>query len=124
MNILKVLIAIALLLACYQSRAQQANDKKKRMFFYPSKDTPTALAIKNLKVYPNPASQQVQIELPETPGKEGFMLEVSNMKGQCMLSQKWNGEKLNVSQFQSGIYIVTLRKDRQYYSQKLVVKRE
>jgi hypothetical protein len=82
-----------------------------------------------LRLFPNPASQQIHISLSKITNQaemstEGFDLEIHSKSGSRVLSQKWSGEKVDVSVFPSGIYIVTLRKGQQYYSQKLVVQRE
>ncbi|NIJ56187.1 hypothetical protein FHS68_005390 [Dyadobacter arcticus] len=83
------------------------------MFFYPSQENPPVLVVQPLNVYPNPASQSVEIGLPgiaDSVGKEAFALNVYDKQGASILSKTWTGEKLDVSAFQPGVYIVTLRK--------------
>jgi hypothetical protein len=128
MNTIKLVIAVALFLACYQSRMQQAdedkNPKKKRMYFYPSKESKDAIVIQPLTLYPNPANHVVTISLPEkiAPAeKEQFELEIYGRQGVRVVGQKWSGQKIDVSAFPVGSYIVTLKSKKQVFSQKLVV---
>ncbi|NIJ52377.1 T9SS type A sorting domain-containing protein [Dyadobacter arcticus] len=127
---IKLLLVTMLLVVAYQSQAQQNGGitlKKKRMFFYPSQENPPVLVVQPLNIYPNPTSQYVEINLPaitDRVGKDAFVLNVFDKQGTSILSQTWTGEKLDVSAFQPGVYIVTLRKNKLVYSQKLVVARE
>ena len=128
MKKIKTIIIAALLLGAYQSHAQQKETgvKKRRMFFYPDKPEAATLISENLLLFPNPAGQEVEITIPELSASaslDGFTLLVFDQKGVKLMERGWDKGKLDVSGFVSGNYIVSLRKDRQLYSQKLVVIR-
>jgi hypothetical protein len=58
-----------------------------------------------LKVYPNPASGQVQIESPD--GKEGSRMEMINIQGKTVLQTMLNKrEKIDVSMLPRGLYFI------------------
>ena len=75
-------------------------------------------AIKNLKMYPNPATDNVRVTLDDT-----FTVIVSNMMGQVVQTMQGQGEvNFSVSNYPSGIYIVNVRTAQATTSQKLIVK--
>jgi hypothetical protein len=76
--------------------------------------------LENLKIYPNPATDNVLVVLEHN---EPFTVMVTNMIGQEMQIVKGEGKvTFNVSDYPSGIYIVNVRTAQAAYSQKLIVK--
>ena len=76
-----------------------------------------------LNLLPNPASEKVELNFPSKPSLKNATLEVYDSRGTLLIQRKWDQQKLDVAQFPAGIYIVTLRKGKQFYSQKLIVNR-
>jgi hypothetical protein len=81
------------------------------------------IASRKLSVYPNPAGEQVQINME---GMEGsFILTVYNILGDKMMSQtvSENNDRLNinVSQLMPGIYNVTLQNKNSIYTSRIIV---
>ena len=64
----------------------------------------------SLKIYPNPAIQQITIELPVTGNTMTGTMSVFSMTGQAMIKRQVNGSKIkiNVSSLPAGIYFVRL----------------
>jgi hypothetical protein len=77
-----------------------------------------------LVISPNPASRQAEINPYRVAAKEGFTLEVLDMKGRSLIRRPWQGEKLDVSTLAAGMYVVTLRNAKQTFTQKLAVVRD
>jgi hypothetical protein len=77
-----------------------------------------------LIISPNPASRQAEISPYRVAAKEGFTLEVLDMKGRSLIRRPWQGEKLDVTGLAAGMYVVTLRNGKQTFTQKLVVTKE
>lgn len=82
-------------------------------------------AIEHFKLFPNPASDKVQVLIDlHTPSKNGY-LEVFHSTGQTILSQpldliKSNNIPLDLSDFPTGIYWVSVVVDGHYHTQMLV----
>jgi hypothetical protein len=76
-----------------------------------------------LTVFPNPASNEVQI----MPGlyKKGkpLPLQVYDQQGRLVMGRNWAGEKLQVSNLAEGTYIVKVQRGELLFSQKLIVTR-
>ncbi|MCE6991762.1 T9SS type A sorting domain-containing protein [Dyadobacter sp. CY323] len=82
--------------------------------------------VPELRISPNPASQEIDIRFPERNDRaegESFDLEIYSKPGSRVLAKKWNGEKIDVSALPAGVYIITLKRKQEVYSQKLVVNR-
>jgi len=72
----------------------------------------------DLKVFPNPATNQVTIQFPE-PGT----LKVFNMLGQVQVQLPFSGEQeLNVEHWSEGVYIVELEVEETKIRQRVVVQ--
>ncbi|MDD3132738.1 MAG: T9SS type A sorting domain-containing protein, partial [Bacteroidales bacterium] len=55
---------------------------------------------------PNPASGKITVVMPASEGEAGT-IEIFNIKGELMLSQKFSGKQtIDVSQLSPGIYMV------------------
>lgn len=77
----------------------------------------------SLNVYPNPANDWVDISVKGTT-TDNFTLVVYSAEGMRMLVQQpWNGRGLDVSKFPNGVYIINLQRDRELYTQKLMIQR-
>ena len=117
----KSILAIVLLTSIgIVAQGQQVQPAKKRSVVI----NPAVIEYprQTLTLYPNPASDKFNIDLPIKKG-ESFMLEIYGKPGTRVLSKKWNGEKIDVSTLPTGIYIVTLKRKQEVYSQKLLVNR-
>lgn len=76
-----------------------------------------------LKLYPNPATDMVDLTLKGT-SIDNFTLELYNSEGmRLLIKQPWDGRGLDISNYANGIYLITLRRDREVYSEKLVIQR-
>jgi hypothetical protein len=77
-----------------------------------------------LRVYPNPASQQVYIQLAATAVR-GESISVYNTLGQEVLHSQFNAGKqdamLDISPLQAGIYLIKITGNGKSWSQKLQV---
>lgn len=61
--------------------------------------------LENLSIYPNPTSDIVNIQ---SSGTSIQKIEIYNMNGQLVLSEKNNLEKIHVNQLESGMYMMRL----------------
>ena len=79
--------------------------------------------IETLGIYPNPATEQVTISLPETDNK-GYTLALFDLNGNRILirniSGAENGFTLNVKNLASGAYILTVFNDEHVYTGKVI----
>lgn len=77
----------------------------------------------SLNLYPNPATDLVDLSIKGTSA-DNFTLELYNSEGmRLLIQQPWDGRALDVSKYPNGIYVLTLRRDREIYSQKLIIQR-
>lgn len=76
-----------------------------------------------LGVYPNPASEQVTITLPETDNK-GYTLALFDLNGNRILTRNIsgaeNGYTLNIKHLASGAYILSVFNDEHVYTGKVI----
>ena len=79
-------------------------------------------AASRLSVYPNPASRSIEITLHVADNK-GFTLELFDNLGMRLLYQEWKSGTLDVSPYPSGVYLLTLRRDKESHTQKLLIQR-
>lgn len=80
-----------------------------------------ALELADLKVYPNPVSDFLTIEIPEA--RDNTNLLITSLSGQLILQKAFRHERetMDVSGLTAGIYILTISGDRSNISRKLVV---
>lgn len=72
-------------------------------------------------VFPNPSSSEIHFSLPELSG-QNIMLEVYDSLGKLVLRKSYQeGESLNVSDYDSGVYLYRLRNDKLITSGKFIV---
>ena len=78
-----------------------------------------------MKLYPNPASQHVRIEIEtsETVIHADYHVEIYDSAGRLHYSAPYTAEYIDVSAFEAGMYIVRLidRKTGNVHVQKLIV---
>ncbi len=99
--------------------------EEKEVKFYVVVDAATGIStrdIQSLKVYPNPASDILYIEIPEGGLQE---LLVTDMTGRTLLKRQLEAESivaLNLESFGKGIYIVTARDSQQRFYERFIVE--
>jgi hypothetical protein len=79
-----------------------------------------------LKIYPNPASQYIRVEITESEPPQGiYDLEIYGSAGQLRSRCSFTGDIIDISPLEQGLYIVCLvhRKTGQTWKQRLVVIR-
>jgi hypothetical protein len=75
----------------------------------------------SIKIYPNPAIDDVHISLPENVPQAVFML--YDMQGKEVIRQEVSNQgRVEVSNLASGMYIYRLTTDKQSYQGKMVIK--
>ncbi|MFM6975844.1 MAG: M4 family metallopeptidase, partial [Sphingobacteriaceae bacterium] len=77
----------------------------------------------SLSLYPNPASNLVDLSIKGTT-TDNFTLELYDSSGNRLLvKQPWDGRSLDISRYPDGLYLITLKRDREVYTQKLLIQR-
>lgn len=78
-----------------------------------------SLGIDGLKIYPNPASETLNITIPST---EKYSVEIFNILGEMVLSSAYNIQHsvLFIQQLQIGLYFVRVKTDKAISTQKLI----
>ena len=80
-----------------------------------------------LKIYPNPASDELTIELPPNLQSSKLTLRLHNQLGQTVHSQTWREESLtqtiSVASLPSGFYVVSVGNGAETWYQKVIVQR-
>ncbi len=75
---------------------------------------------KNIKVYPNPVSEVLMIELPNT---EIFEITIHNILGELVYQQSANNSMgINMNNLNNGTYFLTILSNNQVFTQKILVK--
>lgn len=68
----------------------------------------------DLKIYPNPANDFLNIATDKTPNNSTFLISIINVQGQSVMNQRLNLEDvqtLDISSLNQGMYILTVRND-------------
>ena len=81
--------------------------------------------INSVLIYPNPATEKVTIENKGITG-QNVVLSLMNMQGQAIVSERVNftaTHTLDVSDVSSGIYMLTLRNDKMFYQNRIVIQK-
>jgi hypothetical protein len=76
---------------------------------------------KSIKMYPNPASSIVNIEIPAA-----YIIgniQIVDLSGREVLNQREIAGQINISNLSNGVYLINLNIDNTKYCQKLVVNR-
>lgn len=99
-------------------------EELKELKFYINIEESTGMqdkGIQTLKVYPNPASNQLHIEIPEAGLEE---LVVTDLMGRVMLRRSLETGTLvtlNLESFGSGVYILTAKNSQQHFRVSFVI---
>lgn len=83
-----------------------------------------AIAIPNLQLSPNPASQNVRLELNNFVAGQTYQVQVLNTLGQVVFEQQAsaNSFDMDVSNFAKGVYVISIQANDKRLSGKLVVE--
>ena len=73
----------------------------------------------NISVFPNPAKNFVVVKADNITE-----INITDLSGKVVCRKKLNAseEKINVSIFESGIYIISVKNDNSVYTQKLIIE--
>ncbi|WP_294282335.1 M28 family peptidase [uncultured Chryseobacterium sp.] len=77
-------------------------------------------ALESVKVYPNPAKDYLQVELPKEI--KNFKLEISDMTGRLILNKE-NESRINLSGLSDGAYMVTVKSDGKTAVRKVIISK-
>lgn len=74
------------------------------------------------KVYPNPASKEINIEIPNIDAKT-ISVSIIDLNGKQIYSDSFNNKKvkINTEQFPKGVYILSVETDQKKHSQKIII---
>ncbi|NIF05895.1 M28 family peptidase [Chryseobacterium sp. Tr-659] len=78
-------------------------------------------SLEGVKIYPNPANNVLNIELPDTK-ETNFSFEITNLTGRSMLKVN-NERKINVSSLQNGVYVGILKVGDQTLVKNIMIER-
>ena len=106
----------------------QASAQAAQLQYYakPNTGIKPGLATQPIKVYPNPASELLQIELPVQFSRSETQLELINLVGKTVASKTIKpGTKtsLQVSQLATGLYVLKVRNNGMVQTQKIQIVR-
>lgn len=86
----------------------------------PASDITTPNGLSKLKVYPNPASHNVNIEVENN---QNMTVRIFNLPGQLMLNRESIGKtNFSTSKWPAGVYIIEVRTATKIYTEKLIVR--
>jgi len=78
--------------------------------------------IVNFSLYPNPAKDFIIFTFQDS-GKENFSLNIYSLQGKKIKQQQINNnEKIDVSDFEKGVYFFNILGDDSHYTQRLVIE--
>ncbi len=122
-NLRKIILAtVALLLVSNLLKAQNKEKASKdKSLTLLTAEVTYPKQVHKLSVFPNPAVDYFNIQLNEKY-TDGFNLEVYDLSGNRLISKQWKGENIDISQLDKGIYMLYLRRNKEVYTQKLLVK--
>ncbi len=79
--------------------------------------------INEIKVYPNPASEAVNIDLGKTITDTHIIL--IDLSGKQIFSKKYNGKNkisIDTKGFPKGVYILSIQTGRQKLNRKIIIR--
>lgn len=76
--------------------------------------------LESVKVYPNPAKDILNIELPK--GIKHFAVEVNDMNGRSIINAE-DERKINASKLVNGLYMVTIKTDTNSTTRKVIIEK-
>lgn len=88
--------------------------------------TSKARAKPTLRINPNPSAGQFKVSLPQIEAAaSGRVIEVFNLSGQKVYSQKLDGEEasLDLSNQASGLYFVRVQAGKQVFTERIIVQK-
>ncbi|MBK7214058.1 MAG: T9SS type A sorting domain-containing protein [Bacteroidales bacterium] len=74
---------------------------------------------KNISIYPNPTTGLVNIEVPA--GMENYSLHILNLQGKILLNEPLKKQTTDLSNLESGIYVLQLFQDQQLLKTSKIV---
>jgi len=77
--------------------------------------------LENIKIYPNPAKEIINIELPDS-GIKNFTFEITDFQGRSIFKRN-NETKINVSGLENGAYIGILKTGDQKVVRKVMIEK-
>jgi hypothetical protein len=96
-------------------------------FEYKSTSTENIKAGKNqLRIYPNPASNSIKLEIPDTGFSAVKTLKIFSATGVLVMQKEWLGrqdETIDTSGFPVGLYFVQVLGDHHNLTSKLIINR-
>lgn len=84
-------------------------------------DCPPEKMLQSLRIYPNPASDFINIEMLNTNLKD-YSFSITDMSGK-LLHRSENSKKIDVSKLSPGIYLGTMTVEDQKLTKKIVIKK-
>lgn len=76
--------------------------------------------LESIKIYPNPAKDILNIELPSNI--KNFSVEINDMSGK-LISAYENERKINVSKLSKGVYMCTVKSDSEAITKKVIINK-
>lgn len=83
-------------------------------------ETASQNSLESVKVYPNPAKDVLNVELPKKV--KDFSLEITDVSGRTLFSVQ-NQTKVNVSSLVNGTYLCTVRTDNESVTRKVIIEK-
>lgn len=83
-------------------------------------DVQTKNSLEAIRIYPNPARDVLNIELPKDLSH--FKVEISDMNGRLILNAE-NEKKMNTSGLANGAYMVTVKSDKNSITKKIIIEK-
>jgi len=80
-------------------------------------------SITQIKVYPNPASTWFSIAQSDLVNNSELQLDIVNLLGKKVMTQKGIGQQVNIEKLPSGLYVVKIQGNNRYYTAKLLINR-
>lgn len=80
----------------------------------------TSQGLESVKVYPNPAKDVLNVELPKKV--KDFSLEITDVSGRTLFSVQ-NQTKVNVSSLVNGTYLCTVKTDNESVTRKVIIEK-
>ena len=75
---------------------------------------------KSITLFPNPTNNILNIKIYENRNVEISKIEITNLLGQIVFSEEKSNTKIDVSKFQSGIYLLKLTTNKGSWSGKFI----
>ena len=80
------------------------------------------IALNNLKIYPNPASQFITISAPF--GDKPYNLDIIDLSVKSLMNKQVSpNENIDVSALENGVYILRINYNEQFATTKLVISK-